>query len=111
MRAFLHLRLLPKLFLLRLLFGRLRSRVVGEVLSTPLPPPLMQLGVRLLDALNPKALGEIRYPVESYRTLGDLFSRTLKDGSREIKDLSPSAIVRNACMHSISLRGCGESQW
>ncbi|CDJ41049.1 phosphatidylserine decarboxylase proenzyme, putative [Eimeria tenella] len=64
-----------KLFCLRLVFGRARSRLLGRLMS-------------------PSAAADSRYPLEAYESFGQLFCRTLRDRAREVMDLSPLAMVR-----------------
>ncbi|KAL8272734.1 hypothetical protein Esti_003370 [Eimeria stiedai] len=83
-----------KLFCLRLVFGRARSRLVGRVMACRIPLYLRPLLASVFLHFQPSAAADSRYPLEAYDSLGQLFCRRLKDGAREIEDLAPFAMVR-----------------
>ncbi|VWU51129.1 phosphatidylserine decarboxylase [Hepatocystis sp. ex Piliocolobus tephrosceles] len=82
-----------KLFWARLLFGRTRSRITGRIMYTEIPTPLRLF---LFNSII-KTMGinkeEIKYPLESYKSLGDFFSRYIREETREIKNVSEHSLV------------------
>ena len=62
----------------------LLSSWVGRVVHSPLPPPFAHLSVKLFAHWYHLNLAEAELPLEHYPTIGALFSRRLKPGSRPI---------------------------
>ncbi|MCM2282926.1 MAG: archaetidylserine decarboxylase, partial [Bdellovibrionaceae bacterium] len=60
------------------------SRHVGRLVHTPLPGPLGRKSVELFARYYRIDMSEAEYPLEHYRTIGDLFTRRLKPGARPI---------------------------
>jgi phosphatidylserine decarboxylase len=82
----------PRLVILRFLFERRRMGFFAGLCGTELPlflrVPLLRVVAQLLSA----NVGEAREPLETYRTIGDFFSRELKAGARTIFT-GPGALV------------------
>jgi len=81
-----------RLFWLRMLFGRMRSRWFGSLCETYLPVALRSPAYRLFAWTYNVDLAEVRYPLDSYRTFSDFFSRALRDDARPIADV-PAGLV------------------
>ena len=84
------------LFLARIFFGRLRSKLIGMLADK-------ELSVRSREAVYStyaKATGvnldEIRYPIDSFRTMQDFFTRPLKVGIRPMASTDPLCLVSPA---------------
>lgn len=84
-----------KLFYVRLLFGRTRSRLTGILMNQYVPPSLRPYLYRLVGAYvwGGIAFDEVRYPLDSYKCVGHLFARTLKHGARQLADVSKDSLV------------------
>ncbi|PFH35205.1 phosphatidylserine decarboxylase [Besnoitia besnoiti] len=85
-----------KLFYLRLLFGRTRSRITGSVMNIQIWPALRDPIYRALATVGGIDTEEIRYPLHSYKCIGHLFARTLKDREREIEDIGTQSLASPA---------------
>ncbi|KFG42844.1 phosphatidylserine decarboxylase [Toxoplasma gondii p89] len=85
-----------KLFYLRLLFGRTRSRITGSVMNINIMPALRDPIYRTLASVGGIDTEEIRYPLRSYKCIGHLFARTLKDKEREIEDIGTQSLASPA---------------
>eukprot|EP00386_Alphamonas_edax_P014455 GDKI01044408.1.p1 GENE.GDKI01044408.1~~GDKI01044408.1.p1 ORF type:complete len:407 (+),score=57.63 GDKI01044408.1:2-1222(+) len=83
-----------RLFWLRTLFGRSRSRITGSIAETELPiswrAPFYKGFAKLYPMCN---LEEVRFPLESYKSFARFFVRTLQDDARPIRDNSPHALI------------------
>ncbi|CEM21705.1 unnamed protein product [Vitrella brassicaformis CCMP3155] len=81
------------LWFLRIIFGRTRSRWTGFLMAKPLPhwtrKHVFGAGAYLLG-IN---MDEVRYPIDSYRSITDFFCRQLLLDARPIEDAHPSAMV------------------
>jgi len=75
-----------KLFWIRVLFGRGRSRWFGAWAENPLPVAMREPLYKTYAWLYGANLDEARYPLDSYRCIQDFFYRKLKDGVRPIAD-------------------------
>ncbi|CDJ31451.1 phosphatidylserine decarboxylase proenzyme, putative [Eimeria mitis] len=93
-----------KLFCLRLVFGRARSRLLGRLMAWRIPVSLRPLLMSIFLHLQPAAAADSRYPLVAYESFGELFCRTLRDRAREIMDLSPLAMV-SPCDCTVSVLG------
>jgi len=80
------------LFWLRVIFGRTRSRWIGSLGDVGLPVALRAPLFRFFAWAYDVNLEEVRYPLDSYQTFNDFFSRKLKDGVRPIAAV-PSGLV------------------
>lgn len=60
------------------------SRLVGRLVTLPLPGPLRGWSIRLFASLYHIQLHEAEKPVEEYASIGDFFVRRLKDGARPV---------------------------
>lgn len=81
-----------RLFWLRLLFGRMRSRWIGAAFDIYLPVALRSPLYRLFAWSYDADIDEARYPLESYRNFNDFFCRTLREGVRPVADV-PLGVV------------------
>eukprot|EP00397_Hematodinium_sp_SG-2012_P039885 GEMP01043619.1.p1 GENE.GEMP01043619.1~~GEMP01043619.1.p1 ORF type:complete len:340 (-),score=73.73 GEMP01043619.1:687-1706(-) len=75
-----------RLFWLRLIFGRTRSRLFGMMAENTVPLAMREPLYKSYAWMYAANLDEIRYPIDSYRCLQDFFHRNLKDGARPIAD-------------------------
>lgn len=75
------------LFWLRMAFGRSRSRWAGALTEIRLPTALRAPIYKLFAWKYGINLSEIRYPLDSFRSFNEFFSRELADGARPIADL------------------------
>ncbi|KAL7067077.1 phosphatidylserine decarboxylase family protein [Cryptosporidium serpentis] len=106
-----------KIFLARTIFGRTRSRILGHILNTEIPTsyrrPIYKLLIgqfwkpwgfyRNKDGTKLREFGyseKVEYfektlpqPLENYKSLGELFSRSKRLSDISIEDYSPSSIV------------------
>lgn len=80
------------LFWLRVFFGRTRSRWVGSLSEVFLPVTLRAPLFRLYAWKYDVDLDEVRYPLDSFRTLNEFFCRPLRDGVRPVADV-PAGLV------------------
>jgi len=80
------------LFWLRLAFGRTRSRWFGSLGEAILPVKLREPLYKLYAWKYNANLDEIRYPLDSFQTFNEFFSRALRDGVRPISD-EPNGLV------------------
>lgn len=82
-----------KLFWTRLLFGRTRSRVTGKILEMHIPPywrsSVFNIAIKALKINK----DEIKYPIESFKSIADLFSRYIREEARPIDDVGTHSIV------------------
>ncbi|SBS82270.1 phosphatidylserine decarboxylase, putative [Plasmodium ovale] len=82
-----------KLFWTRLLFGRTRSRITGEIFKIEIPHPYRLFVYNSIIKYMKINKEEIKYPIESYKSIGDFFSRYIKEETRPIGDISEYSIV------------------
>ncbi|KJP87437.1 phosphatidylserine decarboxylase [Plasmodium fragile] len=82
-----------KLFWTRLLFGRTRSRITGELLKIEIPNSYRLFIFNFLIKYMQINKEEIKYPIESYKSIGDFFSRYIREETRPIGDLSDYSMV------------------
>lgn len=76
-----------RLFWLRIIFGRARSRWFGTLTEMHLPVSLRAPIFRVFAWAYGADLGEVRYPLDSFHTFNDFFARALRDGARPIEDV------------------------
>ena len=81
------------LFLLRLPFGKARSRLMGSLCNFEIPVYLRSSLFRSFAWLYGANLTEARYPLETYRTFQEFFSRSLKPGIRPVESMDPTCLV------------------
>eukprot|EP00922_Rhytidocystis_sp_ex-Travisia-forbesii_P029878 GHVS01043818.1.p1 GENE.GHVS01043818.1~~GHVS01043818.1.p1 ORF type:complete len:371 (-),score=38.40 GHVS01043818.1:49-1161(-) len=82
-----------KLFYIRGLFGRTRSRLTGAILDKQVPPSWRLTLYPVIGRIWGCDLSECRYPLDSYKCVGHLFARTLKHGCRTVQDKSQLSMV------------------
>ncbi|CRG96826.1 phosphatidylserine decarboxylase, putative [Plasmodium gallinaceum] len=82
-----------KLFWTRLIFGRTRSRITGKIFNIEIPSSYRLLVYNSLIKYMNINKDEIKYPIESYRSISDFFSRYIREETRPIEDLSDYSIV------------------
>jgi phosphatidylserine decarboxylase len=85
-----------RLFFARMFFGRLRSKFIGSIAEKEIPVSMRAPIYRTYANMTGVNLDEIRYPLDSFRTIQDFFSRPLKKGAREVKSTDPLALVSPA---------------
>ena len=94
-----------KLFFARLFFGRLRSMLIGSVMERELPVSLREPIYRLYAKATGVNLDEVRYPLASFRSMQEFFSRPLKKNCRPIATTDPLCLVSPADSEIIA---CGD---
>ncbi|KEG01894.1 phosphatidylserine decarboxylase [Plasmodium vinckei vinckei] len=82
-----------KLYLARLLFGRTRSRITGRLLDIEIPHGYRLFIYNLLIKYMSINKNEIKYPIESYKSISELFSRYIREETRPIEDISEYSII------------------
>ncbi|GAW80342.1 phosphatidylserine decarboxylase [Plasmodium gonderi] len=82
-----------KLFWARLLFGRTRSRITGEIFKFEIPNTYRLFIFNFLIKFMKINKDEIKYPIESYKSIGDFFTRYIREETRPIGDISDHSIV------------------
>lgn len=80
------------MFWLRVLFGRMRSRWVGAAADVRIPVALRSSIYSFFAWRYSMAVDEIRYPLDSFTTFNEFFSRKLVDGARPISKV-PKGLV------------------
>lgn len=86
--------------LLRFVPKNLLSEIVGRLVHVRLPPPLGSLTVRWFANRYGIDMSSAAMPLESYRSIGELFVRDLEEGARPIEAgglLSPVDGVLRSC--------------
>jgi len=90
------------LFLLCLLFERERAHWIASICDAELPrvirAPLLWTIAKLLSA----DISELKAPLDSFASIGDFFSRELREGARQI-DIAPGAVVSPADARVLAL--------
>lgn len=66
---------------------------MGSLMNQPIRPALREPLYNALGRIGGIDLDETRYPLRSYKCIGHLFARTLKDKEREIEDIGPDSLV------------------
>ena len=82
-----------RLFFARMLFGRLRSQLIGKLADKELPinwRPSVYSAYAKMTGVN---LDEMRYPIDSYRSVQEFFTRPLKKDARPMDTLDPLSLV------------------
>lgn len=62
------------------------SHWVGRLVHRPLPEPLAQMSVAMFARHYRINMAEAEFPIEHYKTIGELFTRRLKQGVRPLAD-------------------------
>jgi len=83
------------LFLLCLLFDRERMHLVASICDTQLPKLIRVPVLWVVSTVMGCDLSEVKGALDSFPTIGDFFSRELREGSRQI-DAAPGAVVSPA---------------
>eukprot|EP00746_Dinoflagellata_sp_MGD_P018154 gnl/MRDRNA2_/MRDRNA2_142092_c0_seq1.p1 gnl/MRDRNA2_/MRDRNA2_142092_c0~~gnl/MRDRNA2_/MRDRNA2_142092_c0_seq1.p1 ORF type:complete len:344 (-),score=52.84 gnl/MRDRNA2_/MRDRNA2_142092_c0_seq1:286-1317(-) len=73
-----------KLFWMRMFFGRTRSRFVTFLTEANIPVTLRNPLFKSFAWMYGADLSECRYPLDSYRTFSDFFSRRIREGVRPV---------------------------
>lgn len=82
-----------KLFWTRLLFGRTRSKLAGKVLDIYVPPSWRSTVFNAIIKVLKINKNEIKYPLKSFRSISDLFSRYIREEYRPIDPIGTHSIV------------------
>eukprot|EP00931_Biecheleriopsis_adriatica_P055172 TRINITY_DN32563_c0_g1_i1.p1 TRINITY_DN32563_c0_g1~~TRINITY_DN32563_c0_g1_i1.p1 ORF type:complete len:346 (+),score=37.46 TRINITY_DN32563_c0_g1_i1:45-1082(+) len=90
------------LFLVRLFFGRRRSRWFGTLSRVYLPVTCRSALFRAYAFVFNADLSELKDPLDSFQTLSDFFCRELRDGARPIAAV-PAGIVSPADARILTL--------
>ena len=94
-----------KLFFARMFFGRLRSRIIGTLMEREVPVTMRETIYSAYARATGVNLSEMRYPIDSYRTVQDFFTRPLKKDVRPIESTDPLCLVSPADSEVIA---CGD---
>jgi phosphatidylserine decarboxylase len=81
------------LFWLRLAFGRTRSRMMGSLMEQEIPIQLRTPLYKAFAWMYGANIAEVQYPLESYKTFQEFFSRSLLPGSRVIQSTKSDNLV------------------
>eukprot|EP00927_Polykrikos_kofoidii_P056055 TRINITY_DN50238_c0_g1_i1.p1 TRINITY_DN50238_c0_g1~~TRINITY_DN50238_c0_g1_i1.p1 ORF type:complete len:346 (+),score=52.40 TRINITY_DN50238_c0_g1_i1:195-1232(+) len=81
-----------RLFWLRVLYGRTRSRWFGSLSELHLPVTLRAPVFKAFAWAFDANLEEVRYPLDSFHTINDFFARALREGARPIENV-PRGLV------------------
>lgn len=82
-----------KLFWTRLLFGRTRSKLTGKIMNMYVPPSLRSTVLNVVIKILKINKDEIKYPLESFRSISDLFSRYIREDYRPIDPIGQYSVV------------------
>ncbi len=94
-----------KLFFARMFFGRLRSKLIGTLMEREVPVGRREWLYTTYAKATGVNLDEMRYPVDSYRTVQEFFTRPLKKEIRPMESTDPLCIVSPADSEVIA---CGD---
>ena len=94
-----------KLFFARIFFGRMRSMLIGKLMERELPVSMREVVYNAYAKATGVNLDEMRYPLDSYKSVQDFFTRPLKKGVRPMESTDPLCIVSPADSEVIA---CGE---
>merc|ERR1712224_1045492 len=83
---------LHTLFMLRVFFGRTRSRLTGAVMDWRVPVPARYPLYSAYAWCTGANLDEVRYPLDAYPTIGEFLARTLVEGSRPIAQVPATSL-------------------
>lgn len=81
-----------RIFWLRMLWGRTRSRFFGSFADFHMPVSFRIPAYRLFAWRYDANLDEIRYPLDSFKSFAEFFARPLKEGARPVSDM-PAGLV------------------
>lgn len=85
-----------RLFFTRLMFGRTRSRLTGHIMNTPIHPSLRNFVFKSMIKLMNINEEEIKYPLNSYKSISDFFSRYIKEETRPVEDIGEFSVLSPA---------------
>ena len=85
-----------RLFFARMLFGRVRSAMIGSIAETRLPVSVREVVYNMYAKATGVNLAEMRYPIDSYASVQDFFARPLKAGIRMPESVNPLCLVSAA---------------
>lgn len=92
-----------KLFYARMLFGRLRSKIIGSLMDREVSVSMREPLYRFYSKMTGVNLDEIRYPLDSFRSVQDFFTRPLKKNCRPMETKNPLCLVSPADSEVICL--------
>jgi phosphatidylserine decarboxylase len=95
-----------KIFFARMFFGRLRSKIIGSLMEKDLSVSMREPIYRAYANVTGVNLSEIRYPLDSYRSVQEFFTRPLKKGVRPMETTDPLCLVSPADSEVIA---CGDA--
>jgi phosphatidylserine decarboxylase len=93
------------LFFARMLFGRLRSKLIGTLMEREVPVGMRASIYSAYAKFTGVDLDEMRYPIDSYRTVQEFFTRPLKKELRQMETVDPMCLVSPADSEVIA---CGD---
>ena len=93
------------LFFARIFFGRLRSKLIGMLADREVSVGNREMIYSTYAKATGVNLDEMRYPIDSYRTIQEFFTRPLKAGIRPLATVDPLCIVSPADSEVIA---CGD---
>lgn len=94
-----------RLFFARMLFGRLRSHMIGRLTEKELPVAWREGVYSAYAKFTGVNLEEMRYPIDSYRSIQEFFTRPLKKDARPLQSTDPLCLVSPADAEVIA---CGD---
>jgi phosphatidylserine decarboxylase len=92
-----------KLFFARMFFGRLRSRIIGNLMEREIPVTMRQTIYGAYARATGVNMEEMRYPIDSFRTVQDFFTRSLKKDVRPMESTDPLCLVSPADSEVIAM--------
>eukprot|EP00916_Digyalum_oweni_P015334 GHVL01025083.1.p1 GENE.GHVL01025083.1~~GHVL01025083.1.p1 ORF type:complete len:376 (+),score=39.59 GHVL01025083.1:39-1166(+) len=75
------------------IFSRFRSRLTGFLLYKKLPVTWRATVYSCLAHVFNAQIEEARYPLETYKSVGEFFTRSLKDDCRPLLDIDPDSLI------------------
>ena len=85
-----------KLFYARMIFGRLRSKIIGSIMDRDVSVSMREPLYRFYSRMTGVNLDEIRYPIDSFRSMQEFFTRPLKKDCRPMETSNPLCLVSPA---------------
>jgi phosphatidylserine decarboxylase len=93
------------LFFARMLFGRLRSKLIGMLADREISAGNREAIYGAYARATGVNLDDMRYPIDSYRSIQEFFTRPLKAGIRPMSTTDPLCLVSPADSEIIA---CGD---
>lgn len=94
-----------RIFFARMFFGRMRSQFIGSLTEKELPVSMREPVYRFYSKCTGVNLEDIRYPLDSFRSIQDFFTRPLRKGIRPMATEDKLSLVSPADSEVIA---CGD---